>query len=221
MRAPSRGPVAGNQAIGLRVERYLPRATQCATGLVALCLLAVAGCSRLDEDIVVHPRGNTTIAEARNFPEFPLYFPGTSVGGLRLEAILRQPSSPAHTEFTFLYGTCRIRRGLDGGCSPPLAVLIWPECYRYETRYSIPRRQRVTVRGVPGRLFRPGGGRIGRLELYPARVTIVLNDWRAEGADFLLRIARQLRGLNVRLPPAVPLPERPPHVAGATPRCRA
>ena len=178
-----------------------------AAGLGA-CVLA--GCADSDE---VEPRGNMTLEEARRFEGFPLYFPGEAVGDLQLEAIVRtRYSSPRpHTQITFLYGTCEARS--DAGCSAPLHVLVWPECYRFDTRYSIPQPERITVRGVPGRLRTGAEGRSPRLELYPANSTVVLNDCSGGELGSLVRLASRLRGLNVPTSRSEDLPDRQPRTA--------
>ena len=182
-----------------------------AVGVGAGCSLGEGG---TDEGLV-QPRGNNSLAEARAFDGFPLYFAGPSAGGFRLEAVQRTDrTSPApHTEFAFIYGSCDPPE--SGGCVPPLVILLWPACYRYEQRYSIPARERVVVRGVPGRLSPTSR----RLELYPAGTTIVINGWGLAGEAELAAVARSLRGLNTRLPPGARLPARPDH-AGKTIKCR-
>jgi hypothetical protein len=160
----------------------------------------------------VRPKGNTTLADARRFRGFPVYFAGQAAAGYPLVAIMRiDRSSPApHTEFTFIYGTCRPRYQ---ACSPPLTIISWPACYRYETRYSIDREERMRVRGVPARLFRG----FPRLELYPRATTIVIQGSVRRTA--LLSIAGSIRSVNRRIPARAPLPPRPPYVATGV-RCR-
>ena len=176
---------------------------------VAAC--ALAGCAGSGGEVA--PRGNMTHEEAQHFGVFPLYYPGPAVGDLQLEAIERTAySSPRpHIQVTFLYGTCEARS--DGGCVVPLHVLVWDECFRFEQRYSIPRGERVTVRGVPGRFRPPSAGTVARLELYPADATVVLNDYSAGKVGSLLQVAGRLRGLNVAAAPSVNLPDRPPRAA--------
>jgi hypothetical protein len=162
----------------------------------------------------VRPRGNSTLPQARAFRGFPLYFAGERAAGHRLEAVLRfDRTAPApHTEFSFLYGGCRSIGGQ--GCRPPLEILVWPACYRYETRYSIRPEERTVVRGVPARrshTFR-------RLELYPAGTTIVINGDGLRRRTQLLEVARELRGVNVPLRPDARLLARPRH-AGQTIKC--
>ena len=186
--------------------------------VLALALPFVTGLARCDDagQEPVAPRGNSSLTAARAFEEFPLYLAGASAAGYQLEAVRRTDrTSPApHTEFSFVYGSCDPPPA--GGCVPPLTILLWPACYRYETRYSIPPRERVSIRGVPGRLVRE----FRRLELYPARTTIVINAAGVEGTSALLGIARRLRGVNVASRAGAPLPPRPRH-AGRTIRCRA
>lgn len=183
-----------------------------ALGLGAGCSLGEGGDT---ESGLVRPQGNSSLAEARAFDGFPLYFAGPTAGGYRLEAVQRTDrTSPApHTEFAFVYGGCDPPE--SGGCSPPLVILLWPACYRYDQRYSIPPRERALVRGVPGRRSRTNR----RLELYPAGSTIVINGWGLAGERELVAVARSLRGLNTRLPPGASLPARPEH-AGRTIKCR-
>jgi hypothetical protein len=178
---------------------------------------AFAGCAGGGEE--VHPRGNMTLEEARRFRVFPLYYPGGAVGDLKLEAIVRtRYSSPRpYTQITLLYGTCEARS--DRGCASPLHVLVWPECFRFELRYSIPVEERVTVRGVPGRLRRAAAGESPRLELYPRNATVVLNDFSGGEVGPLLDVADRLVGLNVATAASADLPERPPRAARGA-RCR-
>ena len=165
----------------------------------------------------VKPRGNVTLAQARAFAGYPLYYPGPNAAGHELSAILRiDRTTPArYTEFTFLYGTCQPRD--DGGCTTPVHVILWPACYRYETRYAIPKAERRLVRGVPARLTSRAG--FPRLELYAAKTTVVVNGFGLTRERDVLRVAASLRGLNTRLSTRRPLPPRPAH-AGRTIRCR-
>jgi hypothetical protein len=186
-----------------------------AVALIILGLVAGGawwGGTRGESVRLAHPQGNSSLGDARAFRQFPLYNAGTSVAGLRLEAVQRtERTSPSpHVEFSFHYGRCRLPA--DGGCGSPLVILIWPDCYRYETRFSIPARQRRVVRGVPARLLRGGT----RLELYPAGSTIVVNS-SAAVPESVLRIAGRLRGLNVGISPDDGLPSRPPYERGT--RC--
>jgi hypothetical protein len=133
------------------------------TGVGAVLVLAAAvslGVVALDRDgdgadgddrgRLVRPRGNSSLAEARAFDGYPLYFAGGSALGHRLEAVLRlDRTSPArYVEFTFLYGACRARG--DQGCGAPLVILLWPACYRYETRSRSVRANGRSFEASPG-----------------------------------------------------------------------
>jgi hypothetical protein len=197
---------------------FRPRSILTCVGIgFVLTLALVDGCDvgADDEGNLVSPEGNSSLAEGRAFERYPLYFAGASAGGFRLEAVQRTDrTTPARfTEFAFLYGSCRAAG--DRGCGLPLTILLWPACYRYEQRYSIPAHERVTIRGVPGRLLQDSR----RLELYPAGATIVINGSGLAGKAELLAVARALRGVNTRLPASATLPARPDY-AGRTLRCR-
>ncbi len=192
-------------------------------GIVLAVLLGVVAIDRIGvspqtEEIerLVRPRGNTSLGQARAFRRYPLYFAGEAAAGHRLEAVIRtHRTSPApHTEFSFIYGRCRAIGGQ--GCAPPLTILLWPACYRYETRYAIPRNEHGVIRDVPARTSRE----FRRLELYPAGTTIIINGGGLKSRAQLLEVARRLRGVNVPLPPPASLPARPPH-AGHTIKCQA
>ena len=181
-------------------------------GIVLAVLLSVVAIDRVGDsphteetEHLVRPRGNTS-----------LYFAGEAAAGHQLEAVIRTDrTSPApHTEFSFIYGRCRAIG--DQGCAPPLTILLWPACYRYETRYAIPRDERSVIRDVPARTSRE----FRRLELYPAGTTIIINGGGLKSRAQLLEVARRLRGVNVPLRPPASLPARPPH-AGHTIRCQA
>jgi len=166
------------------------------------------------DGVVLRPRGNTTLAHVRRFRGFPVYFARPAAAGYPLLAIIREDrTSPApRTEFTFMYGTCVARP--DSACGPPLTIISWPACYRYETRYAIPRKGQITLRGVPARLF----GDFPRIELYPVDTTVVINLAGSRAA--LLRVALALRGVNVRAAAGEELPPRPRHVTKGTVKCR-
>lgn len=166
-------------------------------------------------ETVLRPRGNTTLAAVRRFRDFPVNYAGRVAAGYRLYGIMREDhTSPApHTEFVFMYGTCRAPH--DSSCPPPLEIISWPACYRYETRYAIKRNERLTLRGVPGRVLRS----FPRIELYPAETTIIMHGALRRPA--LRRVALSVRGVNVIKPPGSRLPPRPPRVDTGTVKCRA
>ena len=62
-------------------------------------------------------------AEAERFEGYALYWLGPSFAGYNLQAILS-----VGDEVIFVYGTCTIPRGSDGGCALPLEVHVEPAC---------------------------------------------------------------------------------------------
>ena len=148
----------------------------------------------------VRARGNSTLAAARAFAAFPLYFAGASFEGLPLVAVERHPA-----QVGFLYGSCTIpvdAEGARGGCAPPLAVQVWPACERDPSLYPFASEERLRIRGVPAAFYE--GHR--RLELSADGVTVVLF---GTGREQLLRAAGALRPVNRAVglsPPALGCP---------------
>ena len=143
----------------------------------------------------VRARGNSTLAAARTFAAFPLYFAGESFEGQPLIAVERHPA-----QVGFLYGTCSIPidgEAVRGGCAPPLAVQVWPECERDPSLYPFAPDERLRTRGLPAAFYE--GHR--RLELSADGVTLVLF---GTGREQLLRGAAALRRLNRNVDVATP-----------------
>lgn len=135
----------------------------------------------------VRARGNSSLAAARSFTDFRLYFAGDSFEGLPLVAVERHPA-----QVGFLYGTCSIPvdgDGARGGCAPPLAVQVWPACERDSSPYPFAPDERLRIRGLPAAFYE--GHR--RLEVSTHGVTVVLF---GTGRERLLRAAAALRPLN-------------------------
>lgn len=135
----------------------------------------------------VRARGNSSLAAARRFKGFPLYFTGEAFGGEPLVAVERHPA-----QVGFLYGSCSIpvdAEGARGGCAPPLAVQVWPACERDPSLYPFAPDERLRTRGFPAAFYE--GHR--RLELSADGVTVVLF---GTGREQLLRAVAVLRPLN-------------------------
>ena len=130
-----------------------------------------------------------TLADARAFDDFPLYYAGELVDGLPLVAIVRREDTARYV--SFVYGSCE-PSGSDQSCAPPAEIQIWPSATRnvgsYDARGggAAPRLEPVVVRGVAGAFLDEGT----RLELFTGRSTIVVF---SDSRDRLLRIARALR----------------------------
>jgi hypothetical protein len=156
------------------------------------------------------PKGNFSLAGAREFREFPLYWLGPSFGNLRQTAILRRDNPPSPPEripgrfVSFLYGDCEPKH--EFGCALPLEVQSWPACIRNPSVYRLTpdgRRlpsRRSTIRGVPAFLYEDGG----RLEVSTGKTTVVLFG----RTDLLQKAARALQPVSGRrgekLPPPAP-----------------
>lgn len=158
----------------------------------------------------IRARGNSSLAAARAFSQFPLYFVGEAFEGLQLVAVERHPA-----QVGFLYGTCSIPMGGDGaqgGCAPPLAVQVWPACVRDSSRYPFAPDERIRVRGVAAAFYE--GHR--RLELSTGEVTVVLF---GQERDQLIAAAAALRGVNAPVPGLVGLPRPAPIAVRGRPSC--
>jgi hypothetical protein len=87
--------------------------------------------------------GNFTEREAEDFDEFDLYWLGPDYQGLNLQRITHTPQSQ---EVTFIYGSCRIPPGEDGGCAVPLSVRVQPLC-KIQPSQFVGNRQLTALRG--------------------------------------------------------------------------
>lgn len=106
-----------------------------------------------DEELAVPDGGDDAgrwmIEDARQFDEFSLYWLGDSYEGLPLTKIIRYrydpeppiPPMEAGNSVTFIYGTCEPPP--DGGCAPPLSIVVEPYCMKP------PERVAPAVRGTP------------------------------------------------------------------------
>jgi hypothetical protein len=84
--------------------------------LAAVAFVTLAGCGDTRSHQV-----ERDLAALRHGPT-PLYYVGTSFAGLRLTAVDSQSPGGA----AFIYGTCKIPPGQDGGCAPPLQIQNFP-----------------------------------------------------------------------------------------------
>lgn len=191
---------------------------------LSICLLFVAGGGVLGAQVggpggesgtrEIRPRGNSSLAAARAFENFPLYFPGESFEGLPLTAVERQvgprnSGEPVRQDQVgFLYGSCVLPvtpGGTTGGCAPPLAVQVWRACDRDPSLYPFLPDEVLRLRGVAAAFYEEHK----RLELSTGRVTVVLF---GQGREQLVRAAAALRGANVSVPvfEQLPAPVRRP-----------
>jgi len=161
---------------------------RCAAPAVAAAVsaLVAAGCGAARETPSLE--GDLTVAQARAFDDFPLYYAGESVDGLPLAAIVRRNDTASYV--SFVYGDCE-PAAYDQGCAPPAEIQVWPACRRTLELYGAdspgsPALEPTTIQGVPGALL--DGGL--QLELQAGRATVVVfGNSRAR----VSRIGRALR----------------------------
>lgn len=164
------------------------------------------------------PRGesNFSVAQARSFADFPLYFAGDDVAGLPLNYVLRQSINRTQESVSFIYGDCVPRS--DAGCAPPVEIQIWPACVRNPAIFKGPApgaavSEPTTLRGVPAALFEGGH----RLEIQTGTSTVVV--FGAERSQ-VTKVANELEGVNVAVGSAQNLPAAARGALDGTLRCR-
>lgn len=152
------------------------------------------------------PSSSFTLEQARAFDEYRLYFPGDSVDGHALTAVLRRNDTASY--ISFVYGDCEAEG--EAGCAPPAEVQVWPACRRNLALYDgqslvagSPVPERVVVRGVPGAFLDRGT----RLELETGRSLVAVFAGSRENA---LRIAAELEALDGSIAAGAPLPPSVP-----------
>lgn len=159
---------------------------------------------------VVVPKGNSTLADAKRFVKFPLYYLGTEFKGLPLTAVDRQVGPPlgdlpsGADQMMFMYGTCTVRADIDeGSCTLPLTVQVWNACEWRDDLQRFRPDEQLRIRGAQAAFFE--GFR--RLEIYANKVTVVMF---GEGREALLEAAGALRGANNAVRPGTGLPADQP-----------
>jgi hypothetical protein len=132
------------------------------------------------------PGGRLSLEEARRFGEFPLYYAGPEVDGLRLTAVLRRDDRVGYV--SFVYGDCT--PASDAGCAPPAEVQVWGSGNRNAGSYdhsepASPPLEHIRIRGRPAAFVGDGA-----LEIYADESTVVVF---ANTRERLLAVARALR----------------------------
>ncbi len=125
--------------------------------------LTLAGCG----GGTVRPKSTVDLNDLRARSAPPAYFLGKRYENLPLTGIVGSSSAPH-----FIYGTCKIRPGIDtGGCSPPLQVQNWRVSERPPSKFArdIPCR-RLTLGRLPAAVFASTGG----VEVYVGDRTVVI-----------------------------------------------
>ena len=169
-----------------------------------MSVCAAVGCDRgADRD--------PDLDAARRFERYPLYWVGDRFEQWDLVHVEIGPG--AFT--TFVYGTCRIEGGTDGGCPPPLQIQVQPLCTQLASVAEAPIWRRRRVRGAP----------VGTIDSAPVLFTnrVQVKVYRGQGSDprLAMRALRALRSANA-VEPVIdaddPIPPPPRAVlAGAAP----
>jgi len=178
-----------------------------AAGLLAASLLGYIGGST-----TVHPNSNFSVARAREFEEFSVFYAGDEVNGYPLTAVNHSPLGPMRKNawsVDFTYGTCDVGPGFDpGGCSMPVEISNEPACSRNLAMYGgplSPGAHPKRFRGATAAFFERGS----RIEIQTGTTTIVIFAFSKREA---LAVARSLRGVNTAVETGEALP---PPAAGA------
>jgi hypothetical protein len=176
----------------------------CLAAVVAFAGLATA-CTRTVGE------GKPDLESARRFDAYPLYWVGERFGRWDLEHI--DMDNPSFV--TFIYGTCEVEIGAEGGCPPPLQIQIQPLCAHLAVVARAPIWRRRHVRGAP----------VGTVDSAPVLFSdrVQVKVYRGQGSDsgVAIRVLRALRSANDVEPvvgPDDPIPPAPRAVlAGAAP----
>jgi len=144
------------------------------------------------------------LQSAQDFMEYPLIFAGTEFRGLPLSGCQRYVTpekhnldgsvrEPAMDFFGFTYGSCA-PVGDEGGCPPPVQILVDPPCAPAISGDVI--REQVEVRGVWTAVKLDGSLRIEtpnfKMTVYALAGDYELNKQEA------IAVVQALRGVNTR-----------------------
>ncbi len=155
--------------------------------VVALGL--VAACSALDRD--GSSDADWSVADARAFDEYALWWLGEAYNGERLASILavetQDDESSGIGSVAFLYGSCTPTS--DGGCPSPYQVIVEPNCV-------LPVVGEVILRGFRGE-GELGEFPDGHFRIATGSVAITLF---APTRDEALRMAEDIQPLNAVAP---------------------
>ncbi len=172
-----------------------------------------------------------TVADARRFRRFDLFYAGRRVLKLPLSAVIctMQPAvnQPVITRppesyglapsWDFSYGTCQAS-GSEGGCADPVDIQENDSCWdspRLSSGKDLAKLPRV--RGVPSSASVDSGDGFAELVLYTRSTTITI--W-APDLRKATAIASALRGVNSRYTPRSRLPSPSLRTLEGKTRCR-
>ncbi|HEX4838611.1 MAG TPA: hypothetical protein VFV03_08830, partial [Solirubrobacteraceae bacterium] len=148
-----------------RARRAAARAVRRSLALATFVAMALSGCG------TVHPPplDSGTLAEARTFPYFKLYWVGSSFAGHPLAAVDGLESYSTAIGDSVYYGDCVNGKGLLGGggsCLLPLQVTT--VIYRRHSNSALGPQRNTLIRGVPATIYDEGRS----IELYSGRLAI-------------------------------------------------
>ena len=188
--------------------RYGSPAWRPATAAAERCPPARPGAGVLRNDL------RAELQRARAFRGFGVFWAGDRIDDLLLGDVHRYPSrgpGGKATVHSFIYRNCRIAR--EGSGCAQVQIQLWPACASVPADIDAPSAGRVQLRGVEGVFFAGGSS----LSIVTGTTTIEI---LAAGRPAALRVARSLRGLNVRVGVRDKLPRPAPGVLRRENRCR-
>lgn len=146
------------------------------------------------------------------FDAYHLYYSGTEVAGLPLDAVVQGWATNRHARqqgrrriyWSFIYGDCTPPPS-EGGCAPPLEVQVWSACVRSVSPIKVRKHHLYEFRGA----IATGGGRgryeVSPMEIFTGRTTIIVfgNETPLiKTAARELREVHQVQAASRLLPPA-------------------
>lgn len=150
------------------------------------------------------PRSTFSLAEARTFQDFPVYYVGETFDAHPLVAVLRRKDTGSHPDepiranyVSFIYGDCDA--GGDLGCAPPLEVQTSPACLYTPEDIALVPDEIVQARGVNAFLYDEGH----KVVLVAGAATITIYGGSREE---VVTAVQRLRAVNITVPPIVTLP---------------
>ena len=176
-----------------RPQRIIsPRKHRAIVVLSSLVLLAAlpTGCAANDD---------LTLADAQAFDAYHLYYSGTEVAGLPLEAVVQGRATNRHAReqgrrriyWTFIYGDCTPPPS-EGGCAPPLEVQVWSACVRSVSPIEVRKHHLYEFRGAKAT---GGDGRyeVSPMEIFTGHTTIIVF---GDERSLIKTAARELREVH-------------------------
>ncbi|TMB70885.1 MAG: hypothetical protein E6J43_00860 [Chloroflexi bacterium] len=156
-------------------------ATTFCVGAAVATLVAItwgtAGCF-FDDPAPPKPVSNWTIAEARSFDQYDLYWLGNSYQGLPLTSMPLTKDGDGVLHASFFYGEPSLAGDSGGSWYPPLEIDIQPYC-GYPPEEHDRSGDSVQIRGVNGYVERPSS-REAYLVLWTGDSAINLRTWKSE-----------------------------------------